>query len=90
MIDARLKGTTFDEITLGQLRKVPIPYPDNIGEQQRIAERLDKIAERLENEEAYLESLKHFKHGLMQDLLSGTVRTTDTNIEVPEEIAQHG
>jgi type I restriction enzyme S subunit len=26
----------------------------------------------------------------MQDLLSGTVRTTDTNIEVPDEIAQYG
>ncbi|WP_436900254.1 restriction endonuclease subunit S [Halovenus halobia] len=90
MIDVRLKGTTFDEITLGQLRKVPIPHPASIDEQERIANKLDTFADQLENEKSYLESLKFLKQGLMQDLLSGTVRTTDTNIEVPDEIAQHG
>jgi type I restriction enzyme S subunit len=87
MIEARLKGTTFDEITLGQLRKVPIPYPEDIHEQKEIANILDIITNHSENEQTYLESLQRLKRGLMQDLLSGTVRTTNTNIEVPEEIA---
>jgi len=74
LIDARTKGSTFNEITLGTLRKVPIPYPERFKEQQRIAEKLDKILEKLEQERAYLTELKNLKRGLMQDLLTGKIR----------------
>jgi len=74
LIGARTKGSTFNEITLGTLRKVPIPYPEQLEEQQRIAEKLDKISEKLEQERAYLSELKDLKRGLMQDLLTGKVR----------------
>ncbi|MDB2240821.1 restriction endonuclease subunit S [Halorubrum ezzemoulense] len=88
--DIRVKGTTFDEINLEQLGKVPIPYPEDKNEQREIVNILSSIDSQIENEETYLKSLKRLKQGLQQDLLSGKVRTTDTNIEVPNEIAQHG
>lgn len=44
----------------------------------------------MENEESYLEQLKRLKQGLMQDLLSGEVRTTDVDIPVLDAVAQHG
>ena len=79
LIDARTKGSTFNEVTLGTLRKVPIPYPERLEEQQRIAEKLDKISEKLERERSYLAELKDLKRGLMQDLLTGKIRVdTDT------------
>lgn len=88
-LDARVKGTTFDEINLDQLGKIPVPHPD-IDEQDRIVDELSTIEERMENEESYLEQLKRLKQGLMQDLLSGEVRTTDVDIPVLDAVAQHG
>ncbi|MCU4974865.1 restriction endonuclease subunit S [Halobacteria archaeon AArc-m2/3/4] len=79
LIDARTKGSTFNEITLGTLRKVPIPYPVNLEEQKIIAERLDKISEKLDEERSYLHNLQELKDGLMQDLLTGKVRVNTDN-----------
>jgi len=89
-LEARVKGTTFDEINLDQLGKIPIPYPTDMKEQTTIVDILSTIDSRIESEKSHLESLHRLKHGLMQDLLSGTVRTTDADIDVPEEIAQYG
>jgi type I restriction enzyme S subunit len=61
-----------------------------IEEQRDIVDTLSVCDEGRRINEEYLAELTRLKHGLMQGLLSGTVRTTDTNIEVPEEIAQHG
>lgn len=74
LIDARTKGSTFNEITLGTLRKVPIPHPKNLDEQMRIAEKIDSIENKLQAEKLYLNELKELKRGLMQDLLTGKVR----------------
>jgi len=82
-------GQAVQGINLEDLREVPVHLPSE-EEQARIVEIIDQHSEALRNERDYLQSLQRFKRGLMQDLLSGTVRTTDTNIEVPEEIAQHG
>jgi len=67
--------------------KVPLPPRE---EQNRIAEVFTEFDERISHAQEQSESLKRLKQGLMQDLLSGTVRTTDAVIEVPDEIAQHG
>jgi len=67
--------------------KIPVPP---IEEQEGISNILRKISKLNELEQNYQKRLERLKKGLMQDLLSGTVRTTDTNIEVPDEIAQHG
>jgi type I restriction enzyme S subunit len=61
-----------------------------IEEQRDIVDTLSVYDEGRRINDEYLAELTRLKQGLMQDLLSGTVRTTDTNIAVPEEIAQHG
>lgn len=83
------RGTTSKHINVGDMESLKIPIPP-IAEQQRIDSVLGTYREQLDSEREYLNRLNRLKQGLMQDLLSGTVRTTDTNIEVPGEIAQHG
>jgi len=61
-----------------------------LEEQNKIIGHISSIDSNHKLEQESLERFKRIKQGLMQDLLSGTVRTTDTNIEVPEEIAQYG
>ncbi len=73
----------------GQIASLEIPIPP-IGEQRTIAEQLDDVGKTIDADLRYKSQLQRLKQGLIQDLLSGTVRTTDTNIEVPEEITQHG
>jgi len=85
----RSTGSTFSRVNLGDIRSFNTPIPSE-EVQQQIATRMSEIEERLRVENEYRTRLKRLKRGLMQDLLSGTVRTTDTNIEVPDEIAQHG
>jgi len=82
-------GSTMKTLNLGTIKEQKIPLP-SIEEQKAIAEILRSQDEEIANNERYRESLQRLKQGLMQDLLSGKVRTTDTNIEVPEEVAQHG
>jgi len=53
--------------------KILLPLPP-IPEQQRIAEILSQTDQAIEKEEQYKEKLQKIKQGLMQDLLTGTVR----------------
>ena len=82
-------GSTFDSVSSSELENLPIVIPPK-EEQGEIAKTLKSVQERLKFTKEYTEQLHRLKHGLMQDLLLGTVRTTDTNIQVPEEIAQYG
>ncbi|WP_080505828.1 restriction endonuclease subunit S [Halomicrobium katesii] len=66
---------------------IPVPSPE---EQSDISNALREVDYTIEQEREYKNQLKRLKQGLMQDLLSGTVRTTDTNISVLNEIAKHG
>jgi len=61
-----------------------------ISTQRDVVNSLNVFDDLIEKESEYATQLRRLKRGLMQDLLSGTVRTTDTNIAVPEEIAQYG
>jgi type I restriction enzyme S subunit len=72
-----------------EIARLEFPLPP-IEEQEKIANILSRYDEQIQHEQEYKEQLNRLKHGLLQDLLSGTVRTTDTNIEVPEKITQHG
>jgi len=83
------KGQAVQGINLEDLQQVPVHLPSP-EEQERIVEILDSHTEQIQKEREYCDQLQRLKRGLMQDLLSGKVRTTDTNIEVPEEVAQHG
>ena len=83
------RGSTSKHINVEDIEGMEIPVP-SIEEQRRIVEVLGGFREQIDSERNLLNSYERLKHGLQQDILSGTVRTTDTNIEVPDEIAQHG
>ncbi|MFY1111577.1 MAG: restriction endonuclease subunit S [Methanosarcinaceae archaeon] len=51
--------------------RIPLPPPPK---QQKIAEILSSVDEKLESERKHLEQLKILKKGMMQDLLAGRVR----------------
>ncbi|NHX37288.1 MULTISPECIES: restriction endonuclease subunit S [Halolamina] len=88
-IDSWKAGGVQDNFNVGVMERLPVPVPTP-EEQQAIVDSLDDINHHLESEREYRNHLQRLKRGLMQDLLSGKVQTTDTNIEVPEEVAQHG
>jgi len=79
-------GSTFPEISKSATGKIDVPVPD-IDEQKEIASILSQFDEQILHIREVVSQLKRLKRGLMQDLLSGKIRTTDTNIEVPKEIA---
>ncbi|MDB9253793.1 restriction endonuclease subunit S [Halorubrum ezzemoulense] len=81
--------TTQKNLNLTLLRPIEVVKPP-LDEQKKIADTLSTVDNQIKKEKEYKNHLQRLKHGLMQDLLSGTVRTTDTKIEVPEEIAQYG
>ena len=76
-------------ISQGDLMSLKVPVPPK-EEQEEISNMLSVFDKQTENSKSEVERLRRLKQALMQDLLSGTVQTTDTNIEVPDEIAQHG
>jgi len=80
-------GSTFSEVSKRVVEKVDIPIPP-LSEQRNIASVLytvDRLIQLSPSEE-----LKELKEGLMQDLLTGEVRTADKAIEVLDEVAAHG
>lgn len=88
-LDTRSRATAQAGVYLEELKHVRIPVPP-IEEQEDIANRVDSITASIRYDGKLLDRFERLKQALMQDLLSGTIRTTDTNIEVPDEIAQHG
>jgi type I restriction enzyme S subunit len=82
-------GTHQQNISQSMIEKFEVFVPP-LDEQKEMVNILKSIERSIETNTNEKERLKRLKRGLMQDLLSGTVRTTDTNIEVPEEIAQYG
>jgi type I restriction enzyme S subunit len=82
-------GSTRQGLNYDQVRSIRLPVPKR-GEQEKIAEFLSEIDNRIEQERNCATQLERLKQGVMQDLLSGTVRATNTNIEVPDEIAKYG
>ena len=64
---AASKGSTFQEISLGALRKIPVLLPSG-DEQQRIADCLTSLDTHITTATQELENLKTHKKGLMQKL----------------------
>ncbi|OGT19681.1 MAG: hypothetical protein A2V90_07005 [Gammaproteobacteria bacterium RBG_16_57_12] len=82
----RIKGTTFSEITLGELRSIPLPRPNSPNEQKMIGERLDHAEQYLQVEQNLLAKMIYKKGGLLHDLLTGKVRVP---LEAPtKEVAR--
>jgi len=82
-------GSGQQNISKGIIEKFDVLVP-SVEEQDSIVRILNSVDKSIGENETTKNQYQRLKRGLMQDLLSGTVRTTDTNIEVPEEIAQYG
>lgn len=70
------KGTTFMEITLGNLRNIQVALPRDIEKQREIAVRLEGVEQLRNNYLWHRDKLSRLKAGLMQDLLTGKRRVT--------------
>ncbi len=82
-------GSVQKVVSTTAVQNFRIPLPP-IDEQKEIIENLSSMRGRLENEQGYLNRLHRLKRALMQDLLTGEVRTNDRAIEVLPEVEAHG
>jgi len=73
LINIASKGTTFQEISLEELRKVKILTPP-LKEQKEIAKILTSVDQKITTTNQKLSALTHTKKALMQDLLTGKKR----------------
>lgn len=73
---AEIMGTTFAEITLADLRQVPLAAPIEFEEQRLIGQRVQACDDAIQCEQRQLVKLRAQKSGLMDDLLTGRVRVT--------------
>jgi type I restriction enzyme S subunit len=73
-------GLTNDRLRLyfRDFAKVPMHFPD-LAEQQKIADFLGAVDQRLQLHDAEVEALETYKRGLIQKLFSQEVRFTDKN-----------
>jgi type I restriction enzyme S subunit len=83
------KGQAVQGINLEDLREVPVHLPSE-EEQNRIVEILDSHTEQIRTERNYRARLQRLKQGLMQDLLSGDIRTHDKAIELVDSVVEQG
>jgi type I restriction enzyme S subunit len=83
------RGSAQPGLNLGRVEKFKVPVPPK-AEQERIVSRLESISTLVASEEESVDRLSRVKKGLMQDLLTGEVRTTDEAIEVLDEVEAHG
>ncbi len=86
---AHLRAAGRNRINLENIAELYIPKPP-VEEQKEIANRLATFDTQLEKERDAVSFLKRLKKGLMQDLLTGEVRTANKAIEVLDEVKAHG
>lgn len=69
--------TGMDQIKLNQtnLNRIKVPKP-SLEEQEKIAEILRSVTQKIKREKSRLEKLEELKDGLMQDLLTGEIRVS--------------
>lgn len=84
-----MRQSTRNQVPITRQRNLHLILPP-LEEQRTISEKIETLTERIEKETSYKQRLQRLKQALMQDLLSGKVRTTDTIIEIPDEIRRHG
>lgn len=82
-------GSAQTNLSTSLFGRLDIPIP-SIEEQKKIVDTLDSVGSAILQNKRELNPLHCLKRGLMQDLLSGEVRTTDVNIDIPEEVAKYG
>ncbi|MFB6159478.1 MAG: restriction endonuclease subunit S [Candidatus Nanohalobium sp.] len=85
-IDNVSYGTAQPQISVSLAKKLEIVVPE-VEEQEKIAETLDNLDEKIEREKEEKEQLQRLKKGLMQDLLTGSVRTGE-DVRVLDEVVE--
>lgn len=88
-LSSKAQGLTRYGLNVPAVEKSVIPIPP-INEQKRIIEVFRTIDGKISNNESLLAELKRVKSGLMQDIISGRVRTHNKDIEIIDEILAHG
>ncbi|MDL0122818.1 restriction endonuclease subunit S [Halobacterium salinarum] len=76
-------------LSVGAMENFQVPIP-SLEEQDAIVEKISAAEQAIETNRQYRDKLQRLKQGLMQDLLSGEVRTTDVDIPVLDAVAKHG
>jgi type I restriction enzyme S subunit len=66
-----------------------IPLPE-IDEQEKIVDVLESVDSVAKANKEHLDSFLRVKQGLMQDLLSGEVRTHSEGIDILDDVLQYG
>ncbi|WP_148278299.1 restriction endonuclease subunit S [Salinibacter ruber] len=89
LIKSHNPQTTIGHIKISELAEWEFPLPP-VEEQNEIVRIVDSVREKIQNERNKKQRLQRLKKGLMQDLLTGEVRTADRAIEVLEEVQAHG
>ncbi len=82
-------GAVQIHLTKDIIERILIPELDG-AEREAIVSHLSEIDDVIRNELAQKSQLQRLKRGLMQDLLSGEVRTQDKDIEILDHVLQHG
>lgn len=80
-------GGIIKTITKDALSNFEISYPENIKEQQQIAQILSDMDSEIETLEKELNKYKDLKTGMMQDLLTGKIRIVESKQEKSKVIS---
>jgi type I restriction enzyme S subunit len=87
--DQLVVGTTNPHLNVGTIRNFKVPVP-SLEEQEKIVAVLNLIDKQVSEGHERADRLRKLKKGLMQDLLTGEVRTADEEIDVLDEVVEHG
>ena len=85
-MDAYAAGGGYPSVTITDVKNMHIAVPP-IEEQKEIAEKLSQVDAKEASLQNRLHALESVKTGLMQDLLSGEVRTPESLL-VRDEVAE--
>lgn len=81
LIESRASGTTFKEISGGELKKVPIVLP-KMEVIQRYNEAVRSLGKLICNNEEEINALISMRDSLLPKLMSGEIRVVDAEREV--------
>jgi type I restriction enzyme S subunit len=79
-------GSTYDSINSSQLKNLKLKLPE-ADEQREIADALKSLDDKVRSNKRQKKQLQRLKTGLMQDLLTGEIRTNE-NVEVLSEVIE--
>ncbi|WP_263809795.1 restriction endonuclease subunit S [Salinibacter pepae] len=82
-------GSSQPKLSLFRIKRLEVVLPP-LDLQKRIASVVERFDQRISSEQKLANHLRSLKKGLMQDLLTGEVRTADKAIDVLDEVVEHG